>query len=279
MAGNGHDDFQEQEGTLTQASYVPTGYADMSWEVVGEIRDNQEFTPMSIEVVSDETAGMVDPMFADYGGITPGAQKRRWHLPKEIAGAFAAPDSDDAPADGGPAEDTIALSASEIEALKEDAFKAGLEQGAAEKAAEQEAELAQVAARLEGLIADLSNQVKEELFRVERDAVSLSLSIAEKMVGYAVEINPEYILRIVHDALSLAGGANIRKVRVSPEDMEFIEVLGVAKQIKGYDGTWEFAADETIRSGCVVETSSGEVDYRLDLAWERVKENVLKAIK
>jgi flagellar biosynthesis/type III secretory pathway protein FliH len=49
--------------------------------------------------------------------------------------------------------------------------------------------------------------------------------------------------------------------------------------MKEYDGSWSFVQDETIRAGCVVETSSGEVDFRLDQAWERIKDNVVKVLR
>jgi len=54
--------------------------------------------------------------------------------------------------------------------------------------------------------------------------------------------------------------------------------MGIARMLKEYDGTWLFEADEGIKSGCVVETSAGVVDFQLDQAWERVAGNVVRVI-
>jgi flagellar biosynthesis/type III secretory pathway protein FliH len=119
--------------------------------------------------------------------------------------------------------------------------------------------------------------MNQELQALEASAVKLAVEIGEKIVGHAVEINPEYITNIVRQALGKAGGAAIKTVRVSPQDLEFIQVVGVAKQLKEFDGTWAFEADDTIRAGCVVSTSAGEVDFQIDKAWERMRDAVLKS--
>ena len=111
---------------------------------------------------------------------------------------------------------------------------------------------------------------------IERHAVELAVDMARNIIEGAVEINPEYIIPIIREAIQMAGGATIERVRVSPEDMEFIEVIGVAKRLKEHDGSWNFEADPEIKSGCVVDTSAGQVDYQLDQAWARARDEVLK---
>jgi flagellar biosynthesis/type III secretory pathway protein FliH len=215
-----------------------------------------------------------DPMFADYGGLSASQSKRRYHLPDG-----GEPEVENTETSTGPQEEQITLPVSQLEALREEAFQAGLSQGTAEAQQMHLQEIQAMGARVEGVLSDLAAQVADEMQRMEREAIHLALAIAERMIGYAVEINPEYIIKVVHDALALCGAANIQRIRVSPEDLEFIEVMGVAKGFKEYDGTWSFAPDETIRAGCVVETSAGEIDHRLDAAWDRVKENVIKVLK
>jgi flagellar assembly protein FliH len=272
--------FEEDERRkLSQASYKATEYADASWEIVGEVQSNEEFTPMAIDVVNYQQTGMIDGMFADYGGLS-GPQKRRWHLPADQAHAAPAFEASEAGGEGlAPGEERLPLTLGEIEAMKEEAYQRGLDEGSQAAEASQTEAVEELSKRLQTVMADFQAQIKDELSRIEKEAVNLSLMITEKIIGYAVEINPEYIVSLTKDALALVGNANVHKVRVSAEDMEFIEVLGVAKGMSEYDGSWEFVADDTIKSGCVVETSSGEVDYRLDVAWERVRENVVKATK
>ena len=83
----------------------------------------------------------------------------------------------------------------------------------------------------------------------------------------------------MREALKYAGTASIKKVKVSAQDLEFIEVMGLSKKLKEFDGSWAFEADENLKSGCVIETSAGEVDFNLEKSWERIAESVVRIIK
>ena len=126
------------------------------------------------------------------------------------------------------------------------------------------------------LIEDMNTQIQEGIEGVERRAVEFAVQIAKKLVGAIVEVNPEYILGIIKEATKLTGGATIKTIRVSPQDLEFVKMLSPEKQFKEFDGSWSFQADETIHAGCVLETSSGEVELDLDKAWDRIKDSVVK---
>lgn len=130
--------------------------------------------------------------------------------------------------------------------------------------------------RYAALIEDMNTQIREGIEGVERRAVAFAVHVAKKLVGTIVEVNPEYILGVIQEATKLTGGATIKAIRVSPQDLEFLKMLGPDKQFKEFDGSWSFQADETIHAGCVIETSSGEVEFDLDKAWERIKESVIK---
>lgn len=256
------------QGT-SQTDFVPTPYTDQSWEVIGEAAESQEFVPLEVEAV-ESTSHTVDPMFADYGGFAGSAEGKRWHLPEHLGIAAAKQEK----------EEEIPgqrLTDEEIAAIKAAAMEEGRVAGKAEAEAVFAEQVKQMQERLVAVFQDMAQQLKQHLSEIERSAVDLSLAISGKVVGHAVEINPEYIQKVISDALAHAGGAAIKKVRVSPQDLEFIQVVGVAKQIKDCDGSWDFEADESIKTGCVVETSAGEVDFQLDAAWERIRENVLKS--
>lgn len=267
-------DNQTAGSNITQTTFIETPYEDATWEVVGEVVDNSEFMPMEIEAIAAPDAKIVDPMFADYGGFPGGGEKKRWHLPEHLSGAMRAEEE----AEAEDTEERTALTDQEIAAIKAEAFELGRAQGLEEANKVNEKRALEIEKRLMSVLNDMITQIRENVTAIERNSVDFALAVSKKIVGFAVEINPEYIIPIVNDALGLAGGATIRKVRVSPEDMEFIEVVGVAKNLKSFDGTWHFEKDASIRSGCVVETSAGQVDFQLDAAWERIKENVVKSL-
>ena len=146
----------------------------------------------------------------------------------------------------------------------------------AEARRESEEKLKAIEERYSFLIDDMSVQIREGVEGVERRSVDFAIHIAKKLVGSVVEVNPEYVLGIIKEAVKLTGGATIKAIRVSPQDLEFLKMLSPDRQFKEFDGSWSFQADETIHAGCVLETSSGEVEFDLDKAWERIKESVLK---
>lgn len=172
-------------------------------------------------------------------------------------------------------EERLALQAEHERHLEE--MKVALQQELeARFAAESEEKIKAVEERYRTVIDDMGSQIQQEVEGVERRAVEFALQVARKLVGTIVEINPEYILQVIKDAVKLTGGATIKAIRVSPQDLEFITMLSPDRQFKEFDGSWSFQADDTIRAGCVVETSSGEVEFDLDKTWERIKESVTK---
>jgi len=276
----GMSESEVQEETFESSSAEETSnlteeqaaYQDASWEIIGELSPQQDFTPIGLEEVESRESH-VDPLFPDYGGSSGEEQDARWNLKKHLAGQ---------PGTGVQTEEEeglLKLKEEELEAIKEEAREAG-RQGALEEARqEQEGKIKQFEESMKTILDDLQTQINEHQQEIEKSAVELSLNIAHKLVGDSVEINPEYIVSIINEALGQVGTAVIKKVSVSPEDMEFIEVLGIRKLISAYDESWDFEADPTVKSGCIVETSAGEIDYQLDKAWDRIREHVVKVVR
>lgn len=265
---------QFEAENISQSNYEETPYEDASWEIVDQLEENPQFAPMELPVLPGQEF-VIDPMFANYGGIPEKKTETRWHCPQDEMMSSETPEER--------RERELSELRAEYEAKIEAARQEGMELGRAEgmeAAVEQNTErLSAMESAIRQVFDDIQKQVNEALVGVEKSAVELSLQIAQKLVGTAVEINPEYIVEIVKEAIDQTGTAIVKKVRVSAEDLEFIDVLGVRKLIKEYDGSWDFEADDAIRSGCVVETSAGEIDYQLDVAWNRIKENVVKVVR
>ena len=262
---------QQANASLSQAQYKETPYEDQSWEIVGTIEEHNEFVPMTINVLPRHMV-MTDPMFRDFGGMSSAALHQRMHLPGHIA-------QDGKAAQADPDAGKVKIFPQELKALKRQSYDEGQRAGAARGEEESAAKLQAMQKSIQGVLQDLAQQLSQNLRSVEKNALDLALAVAEKMIGYAVEINPEYIGQLVHEALTHAGSAVVKRVRVSPQDMEFIEVVGIPKRLLEVDGGWRFEKDASIRAGCVVETSAGEIDFRIDQAWERLKDSVMKAAR
>ncbi len=265
---------KETESIISQGSYTPSQYEDATWEMLGERIETQDFQPLEIPVLPSHKQ-YVDPMFADFGGTYMGQEPVRWHLPPELAyegsGSRKAEEEEQEPLAG--------LTESQVEQLTQEAFEEGRKSGLQEAEQKRELELKTFNERLQTLFEDMQKQLEEHLQLVEKQAVQLALAVSKKIIDRAVEINPEYIVDIISKAVALAGTASVKTIRVSPQDHEFIEVVGVGKSIKGFEEHWQFVPDASIKAGCIVETSGGEIDYQLDPAWERIEAQVVKIAK
>jgi len=264
-----------QSSNQSQTSYAPTEYADNDWEIVGPISDTETFVPLAVEVLKGEEK-VLDPMFRDYGGISSSQSGKRWHLPEDLAYKTEEAAREQA---AKVVQETQTLTLDQIEAMRAEAFKAGSESGRTQALQEAEAQHTLVSQKMSTLFQDLTKQTQDLIAVTEVQAAMFAIDIARKIIDDAVEINPEYIQKIVHEAIELSGSATIKKVRISPADMEFVEYINLKQKAKEFNGAWEFEADETIKAGCIVETSAGEIDFQIDKAWERVRDNVVKVIR
>lgn len=99
------------------------------------------------------------------------------------------------------------------------------------------------------------------------DVKLLAIKVAEKIVGKALEMDPELINEIVTQAIRTLRQQKNVTIRCNEEDLsilkkrekDFLEHLGQG-------GTIQFVADPKIeRGGCLVESEIGIVDARLDV--------------
>ena len=262
---------EQGEAVLSQATYKETQYADDTFEIVGESNPQEEFVPLEMKALPRATV-VTDPMFADYGGIV-GGEETRWHLPQHVAWKPKTGAQRGEAEEAGPPQITMSeddLSA-KLEEARAEARLAALE----EFSAAQTEKLAALEGRVGAVLQDIQKQFNENVAQIEAKAVVLATALGEKIVGHAVEINPEYLLEIVRAALLHVGSASIKKIRLSPADLEFVDVLGIRKRMREFDGTWDFEADETIKMGCIVDTTAGEIDFDLEASWNRLRDKIV----
>ena len=275
---------QSVEGASRQkaSTFKPKSFEATTWEILSEVKTESPFQPMQFVHISERPAE-TDPMFEDSQGRKAPSEGADGELlePQEEMLVLDQVEEQMFPASD--VEELEQRHKTEIDALMaehetqlEAARATALEEGRAEAQSEAEQSNKGIEASYAGLIEDMNSQILERLAEVERQAVQFSMQVAKKLVGSIVEVNPEYILSVIQEAMKLTGGASIKAIRVSPQDLESIKVLNPEKQFKEFDGTWSFVADDTIRQGCIIETAAGSAEYDLEKAWERIQEQVIK---
>ena len=262
---------QDTEEILSQQDYIPTPFEESSFEVVGEEVKERDFCALEVEIVPQETA-QVDPMFQQFDDSRPESPSKLWHLPEEFAYT------------GETKEEEEEVNHQEIleehgKQQYQEGHTAGYQEGYS--AAEES-----VAARYE----DLSNQISElgkkistgadEYFgRLERESIKLSLEVAKKILQITAEVKPDYILDVIRQGLKSLGGSKPLKIRLSPQDFEFLEVVGVPLELSSEELGVEYVADEEIVFGCLIETDFGKADLQIDSMWEQIRQKLEELYK
>jgi flagellar assembly protein FliH len=159
-----------------------------------------------------------------------------------------------------------------LAALEREAFTKGYAQGeragleAGGKRAE--AMLRRVAQTLEEL-AGLRTTLMQQS---ERQMVQLALTLARRIVGREIALDPELIAAMAHVAITKLGTANPATIRLHPEDYTIVARDG--ERWAGAQVT--VIPDPSIaRGGCMVESDFGCIDASLDRQFEEMTRALL----
>jgi flagellar biosynthesis/type III secretory pathway protein FliH len=231
------------------------------------------FTPLNLDVIHNAIQSSTQSLLPDFGVSQPLRKDKRFHGPisTQLQPKEVIPESSEN------SEEMVFRY--EMDLAVHNAFTRGYEQGIGEGEAKAEQIISEVGEQMDRVVNDLTQQINDELIRVEKELLTFTIDFVHKLVNYAVEVNPEYILEVLKEALAATGAAKITEVRVSPADLEFIQLMGVAEALIAQGEEWQFVADPTVLNGCIVETSSGNVNAILEDSFQRLKDKIITTIK
>jgi flagellar assembly protein FliH len=173
------------------------------------------------------------------------------------AEVWAAPDMGKSPA-GHKLPTVSGLADLQAEAHKE-AFEQGLAEG-------REAGRAQVRAqveKLEGMFYDLARPFEELDAEVERELLTLAMTLARQIVRRELKTDPTQIIGIVREAISaLPVAARDVRVHLHPEDAAVVRQNLAPTES---ERAWQLVEDPVMaRGGCQITTATSRVDARLE---------------
>ena len=185
---------------------------------------------------------------------------------------YALPELDGA----GPSSPGPAAPAGLLSQAAEEGRRRGFEQGLEDARGE-------ITSACQALLAatELVERELETLSRaVERRAAQLAILVAEKIVAEALALDPERVVPIVSQALRRVAADDRVVVAVSPHDLEAVRAAeaDLARQLATHTRL-EIVPDRRVgRGGCVVTTSVGEIDARIEEQLARAREVVADAL-
>ncbi|MDD2943337.1 MAG: FliH/SctL family protein [bacterium] len=255
--------------------FCPRGFSEAKWELCDkddEASAYQEpvFEPMQINVVSNEMG--VDPFFEDFRpeeGIVGGAAYIR-HSSKIMAENLSYLDE---------LEFAEKMRQQDLRAEYQKGMRDGLVAGREAAEAEAAVRMDEMKSQCAALQAVIHHEVTSALARMEKGALEFSLTVARRILALTSEVHPEYVFEIIRRGLSGLGAATPITIRVSEQDYEFINVVGLPEDLTEGELGIKYVADTSIKAGCVIDTDFGEVDMELERMWHELKDNLYELYK
>ncbi len=260
----------------TQVNYKETPYEATRWEILGNYHEEQTFFPLTLDIINNDRL-LSDPVFADYGGVDH-REGKCMHLPEAEAFDFGKYEEKNEEVEiEKEKEEELKLKEEELEKIKTEYYEKGKNEALEEAKKEKELLENKYSLEIDTFLEDLKNQVVSHNETLEKEALNLSIAIAKKVLDQQITVNPDYIVTVISKALQSMDGAHIKEVRVSTESYEFLKNLNIKELFKNDEQQdCKFVKDDTIKKGCVLETSAGDVDFNLENTWNRVVNELTK---
>lgn len=187
------------------------------------------------------------------------------------------------------AEQCLSEANKQAELIKQQAYDEGHQQGYQEGftqghqagIAEVEHVINQTIARTEQVLAAAEQAAKEMLVAAEAQIIDIALAVARKILAYEIAENPMVVLPLVKAALQKVSDQEDVVIRVSMDDIDAVLLAKTDLQMMiGREHSLKIIVDRTVHSGsCVIDTSYGTVDARVDTQFEAIREMLQDVIK
>lgn len=156
----------------------------------------------------------------------------------------------------------IAATQAQAAELEREARERGLAEARAGFDHEVRQSVADLRERLSSTIDEVAGLRTAITAHAERDLVKLALEIARKIIRREVAADQDIVVTLARIALERLPSRVAAKVRISPEDFEYVTANS---QSLGPDRAVELIADFAIkRGGCVVQSEGGSIDARIE---------------
>jgi flagellar assembly protein FliH len=169
------------------------------------------------------------------------------------------------------AEELVRQAALAAAAIEQDAYVEGMNAGRRQGAIDARLELLDALALVQR-VASEAKAMRDALYAAaEPEIIQLVIAICESVIGARVAEDPDLVLDTVRRALERAGSQNVLRVRVAPEEQGRV----AAQLAEDYRDAVPFqvVGDGAVSmGGCLVDTTSGRVDARLDVQFAEVAE-------
>ncbi len=257
--------FEAGSAYVSQKDYIPTPYKPSAWEGIEKYDVNASFLGISLDVIASDQF-RIDPMFEIFEGTleVPSFQQFK----SEKLGIDEAP---------------VEIPEEVLEEVRSAGYQEGLSEGMRQAEEQYTAQLAEIQEQYNQKLSELQtlicSAINEKAENIEKRALELSMAVSKKILDTTVDVRPDYIFEIIKKALYSVPGAKAVTVKLSPEDYEFINIEGLPADIAELPIEVSYQSDETIVSGCVIESEFGTINLEIDSMWNEIRQNLFSVVK
>ncbi|MBC8016113.1 MAG: flagellar assembly protein FliH [Sporomusaceae bacterium] len=160
-------------------------------------------------------------------------------------------------------------------------YQEGFTQGHQAGTVEMEQVINQTIARSQQMLAAAEQAAKEMILGAEAQIIDIALAVARKILAYEIAENPMVVLPLVKATLQKVSDQEDVVIRVSIDDFDAVLLAKTDLQMMiGREHALKIIVDRTVHSGsCVIDTSYGTVDARVDAQFEIIKKTLQDVIK
>ena len=125
-------------------------------------------------------------------------------------------------------------------------------------------------------------KVGKDIYRnTEKQIVKLALAIARKIVCHEIATDEEVVLNVVKEALTNVLDHEEIKIRISPSDSQVLRdaKIQLSTIVDDIENVTIEEDERILDGGCVIETSAGDIDARIEKQFQAVEETLESEFK
>lgn len=165
-----------------------------------------------------------------------------------------------------------------VEAIKSEGFSQGFEEGKIQAEQTLRDKINEMMTEASAVLEEAYIEKGRIIQEAEPFLVELSCAIAEKIIAKKLDLDPEYTLELIKGNLSRKREQGVLTLCVSPSQFAFVQAareelsLAIDSQAE-----LQILPDPTVKDhGCVIRSSFGSVDARVDTQLAEIKKELLR---
>jgi len=264
VKSNIHGDFDDK--FVSQKDYTPTPYRKTLWEGFESYDLNASFLGLTLDIVSSDNFKL-DPMFEVF------EEKLKTSTFSQINIETSHENE----------QESLIIPEEMIDQIKNEAYQSGYENAKSELEEEYLNKLSILKndsdEKIKELKYSMSKSFEDYTDKVEKNVLNLALNISKKILETTVQLKPDYVFEVIKKALYSIPGAKSATIKLSPEDYEFVKIEGVPDEISNLPIEIKYQSDESVVSGCVIESEFGLMNLEIDQMWDEIRNNLFSVTR